>query len=186
MRRALTSLMAVTVLQTVWTPVAVAQSYPYFLPLNDKVLTPAEVALQRYKRQRLSVKMEGENWQIVQGINVTIPDEQLLQLAGMSSRVKDQRTKDLYGGLITASGAAVGIFGILSLVGVVPLGDDIKMGVGFSTLGLGIVIAGLGELLFPMALPGDHFMSIEEARNAVMQVNARTKSELGVPLETPD
>ncbi|MBC7541894.1 MAG: hypothetical protein H7338_04110 [Candidatus Sericytochromatia bacterium] len=186
MHRVFTSVVAITVMQTAWAPIAMAQHTPFDLQYRDKVLTPAEIAIQRYKRQRLSIRIDGDTWTCVQGINAPITDEQLLQMAGMGSRLKDQKTKDLYGGLITVSGALIGIFGILTLANIIPVGNDLRLVVGFSSLGLGIVTAAAGELLFPIQLPSDHFMTIDEARNATMVFNARTKADLGLPPETPD
>jgi hypothetical protein len=185
MRRFVTTAVAASFLQMAVLP-AVAQVDPYNLHLRDKVLTPEEIAIQRFKRQRLTVKIEGEKWETVQGINVTVPDDQLLQMAGMPSRLKDQKTKDMIGAIITITGGLLGVFGVLSLAKVVPMGDDIRLGVGFGALGVGIITAATGEMLFPVMLPGEHFLTIDEARNAVMIVNGRIKADLGLPPEFPD
>lgn len=154
---------------------------PLDLPLNDPKLTPAELAIQRYKRQRFALKVEGESWHVVQGINVDIPDEQLLALAGMPERVKAQRQKDFIGGAMTITGALAGVFGILALTQVVPLPDEWRIGVGIGSLAGGIGLAGIGEYMFPVMLPGDHYLSIEEARSAIDIINQRLKSDLGLP-----
>jgi hypothetical protein len=186
MRRFVSTAVAASFLQLAVMPAAMAQVDPYNTQLRDKVLTPQEIAIQRYKRQRLTVHVDGEKWEVVQGINLTVPDEQVLQMAGMPSRLKDQKTRDLIGALITITGGLLGVFGVLSLAKVVPLGDDIRLGVGFGTLGAGIITAATGELLFPVMLPGEHFLTIDEARQAVMIINGRVKADLNLPADFPD
>jgi hypothetical protein len=186
MRRFVTTAVAASLLQLTFLPAAFAQVDPYNLQMRDKVLTPQEIAIQRYKRQRLVVRVDGDKWETVQGINQTVPDDQLLQMAGQPSRLKEQKSKDLIGAIITITGGLLGIFGVLSLAKVVPLGDDIRLGVGFGALGAGIVTAAAGELMFPVMLPGEHFLTIDEARNAAMIVNGRIKADLGLPAEYPD
>lgn len=186
MRRFVCTTVAASLLQLTVVPAALAQIDPYGLEMRDKVLTPQEIAIQRYKRQRLSVRVDGEKWETVQGINLTVPDDQLLQLAGLPSRLKDQKTKDLIGALITISGGLLGVFGVLSLAKVVPLGDEMRLGVGFGSLAAGIIVAATGELLFPVMLPGEHFLTLGEAREAAALVNARVKAELNLPADFPD
>jgi hypothetical protein len=186
MRRFVATAVAASCLQVAAVPAAYAQVDPYNLQMRDKVLTPQEIAIQRYKRQRLTVRVDGEKWETVQGINLTMPDDQLLQMAGMPSRLKEQKTRDLIGALITISGGLMGIFGVLSLAKVVPLGDDIRLGVGFSALGAGILTAATGEMLFPIMLPGEHFLSIEEAREACLIVNGKIRADLGLPADYQD
>ena len=188
MRRVLTALLIATSLQAAWQPMALAQTQgdPYSLPLNDKTLTPQEIALQRYKERRIRVQIEGESWSIIQGINLTVPDEELLQLAGQSHQMHDQKQKDLVGSVITMAGGLAGIFGVLVLAQVIPMDDSLRLGVGIGTLGVGIATAAVGQFFFPVMAPSDHFLSLDDARNDAAIVNARLKADLGLPLDMPD
>lgn len=181
MRQSATSLLLACVV-TATMPVA-AWAHPLDLPLNDKQLSPAELAIHRYKRQRLSLRLEGATWQVVQGINVTVPDEQLLQLAGLTERAREQKQRELIGGAMAVVGGLAGIFGVLTLTQVVPVPEGPRMGVGLGSIAGGILLAGAGELFFPVMLPGDHFLSVDEARTAIEIVNERLRADLGVPPE---
>lgn len=156
---------------------AAPQSFPF--DGNVETLTPEEIQIQRYKLQRLRIKLDHGRWYIVRGINDNIDDFNLLKMVGKAEKIKEYEQSQLVGNSIALGGLALLITGGLMLSNIVKLDNGNIIGIGLVVVGGGMALTGemmagnIGDEYF-------HIIEMSEAEKYIAEYNEALKKKLGV------
>jgi len=159
-----------------------AQSSNFYF--DDKTeLSPKEIKIWKYKMSKLSIRHEYGKWEILQGINTTLTDMQLLKLINSEEigyqRLKNIESKQNIGNFISFIGLFTGLAGALLITDIFKF-DNSKI-YGISGIVGGIVFLIVGASLNPLIQDeSDHILTIEEAKFGVDLYNKQLRESLGL------
>lgn len=146
-------------------------------------LTPQEVKIWKYKMSKLSIRYEYGKWDIIQGINTTLTDMQLLKLVNSEEigyqRLKNLESKRNIGDMLSISGLLIGLAGVFLLTNILKFENSNIYGI--AGVGGGITLLIIGNSLNPLIQDeADHILTMEEAKFSVEFYNKHLRESLGL------
>lgn len=150
---------------------------------ENRPLTQQEVNIWRYKMERITIRSEFGKWEIIQGINTSLTDMQLLKLVNneniATERLKSIEMKQNLGAGIALAGLGIVAVAALFLTNVIKIDNSLIYGIG-GGLG-GLILVFTGNLISPIISDeADHIINIDEARNSAEKYNEQLRKALNI------